>query len=315
MSFAPLVGIVPAPLTPMRPDYSIDWESLRRYIGWIVAQRPAAVAMNMAAGEGPSLYPEEHVEIVRVCREIADGICPIYSGLISRNTEEAVAHGNRLKDAGAQGLTVFPPFPTFLGNPVPAEMVFQFHKAVADSVGLPIVVFQFPKAFGPDYPAETIRRVAEIPQVVALKEAAFDAGTCVRTIGTVRGLPRRIGVLTGSDDIILEAILMGCDGALIGFAGTATDQLIAMHNAAQARDFNLAWEIWERLAPLARHLWRPPLRDYRPRMKELLVMQGLIEHATVRPPQLDVDEQDRRQIRELATAAGLLEERPLRAAG
>lgn len=306
MTFTPPKGIIPAPVTPMKPDYSIDYTSLRRYIDWIAGQGVTAIAMNMAAAEGPSLYLEEQLEVVRVCRDVVGGRCPIYSGLIARNTEEAVATGRALKEAGAEGLTVFVPFPTFLGNPVPAEMVYQYHKAIGEGVDLPLVVFQFPKAFGPDYPPETIRRIAEIPQVVALKEAAFDSSTCVRTIETIRSLPREMTILTGSDDIILESMLMGCDGALIGFAGTATDELVAMHRAAATRDFETAFEIWGRLAPLVRHLWRAPLRDYRPRMKELLVMQGLIDHATVRPPQLPVDDIDRIRIRELAEAAGLL---------
>jgi 4-hydroxy-tetrahydrodipicolinate synthase len=178
MSFSPLSGIVPAPLTPMNADFSIDWDSLETYIDWIAEARPAAIAMNMAAGEGPSLYPEEHLNVIRACKRVIAGRTRLFSGLISRNTEEAVFHGRALRDAGAEGFVVFPPFPAFLGNPVPTEMVYQFHKAVADGVGLPIVVFQFPKAFGPDYLPETIRRVAEIPEVVALKEAAFDSATC-----------------------------------------------------------------------------------------------------------------------------------------
>ncbi len=69
---------------------------------------------------------------------------------------------------------MFPPFPTFLGNPVPAEMIYAYHKAIADGVGLPLIAFQFPKAFGPDFPPETLERLASIPQIIGLKEASFD---------------------------------------------------------------------------------------------------------------------------------------------
>jgi 4-hydroxy-tetrahydrodipicolinate synthase len=306
MSFEPLSGIVPAPLTPMNPDFSIDWTSLESYIDWIAAARPTAIAMNMAAGEGPSLYHEEHLEVIRVCKTVIAGRARLFSGLIARNTEEAVSHGRALKAAGAEGFAVFPPFPAFLGNPVPTEMVYQFHKAIGDGVGLPMVLFQFPKAFGPDYPPETIRRVAEIPQVVALKEAAFDQQTCAQTIATVRALPRRIGILTGSDTVILESMQMGCNGALIGFAGTATDQLVAMNDAVSKGDAAAAEAIWARLGPLARFLWRAPLRDYRPRMKELLRMQGRIAHSACRPPQLGISDAERAEIRRLATEAKLL---------
>ena len=96
------------------------------------------------------------------------------------------------------------------------------------------------------------------------------------------------------------------DRVLIGFAGTATDQLIRMYEAAVAKDYDTAFEIWGRLGPLARYAWRAPIRDYRPRMKEVLLMQGLIQHAAVRPPQLPVDDAERVQLRRLAKQAGLL---------
>lgn len=315
MAHQPLSGIVAAPLLPMRPDHAIDWDSLRSYIAWIARQRPTAIAMNMDASEGPSLSRDEQLEVVRVCREAIEGVCPLFSGLIAGYTADAIAWGNELKRAGAEGLAVFPPFPVFLGNPVPAEMVYGYHKAIADGVGLPLVAFQFPKAFGPDYPPETLARLAEIPEIVGLKEASFDTPKTVETIEAASALPRKIGILTGSDTFIMEAMVMGCDGALIGFAGTATGQLIEMHRAVVAEDYRRAKAIWARLGPLARFCWRPPLRDYRPRMKEVLLMQGLIRHATVRPPQLGIDETERQDLRRLAEQAGLLGPDELRAAG
>jgi 4-hydroxy-tetrahydrodipicolinate synthase len=101
-------------------------------------------------------------------------------------------------------------------------------------------------------------------------------------------------------------MVMGCDGALIGFAGTATAELIDMHRRVVAKDFVGAFAIWERLGPLARYAWRNPIRDYRPRMKEVLKMQGLIAYATVRPPQLGVSAEERAELKRLATHAQLL---------
>ena len=118
--------------------------------------------------------------------------------------------------------------------------------------------------------------------------------------------------MTGSDTFICEAMVMGCDGALIGFACTATAELIDMHRKVVARDFVGAFAIWDRLGPLARYAWRNPIRDSRPRMKEVLKLQGLIAHATVRPPQLG-DDAERAELARLALGAGLLETAPLRA--
>ncbi len=301
-----LTGIVAAPILPMHPDFSIDWDSLRSYLAWIARQRPTAIAMNMDASEGPSLSRDEMLEVVRVSRGVIQDACPLVSGLIVGSTADAVTFGKALKAAGAQGLAIFPPFPTFLGNPVPARMIYEYHKAIADGVDLPLIAFQFPKAWGPDFPPETLRELVKIPQVIGLKEASFDTTKTLETIDAARSLPRKIGILTGSDTFILEAMIFGCDGALIGFAGTATDQLIRMQGAVVKKDFDTAFEIWARLGPLARYAWRAPIRDYRPRMKEVLVMQGMIRHAAVRPPQLPVDDAERAELRRLAEHAGLV---------
>jgi 4-hydroxy-tetrahydrodipicolinate synthase len=299
-------GIVAAPFLPMRPDASVDWETLKSYIAGIAATKPTAIAMNMDASEGPALDRDEQIEVLRVAKEAIAGRCPLFSGLIAGSTRDAVRWGVALKQAGAEGLCIFPPFPTFLGNPVPTEMIYAYHKGIADGVGLPMVAFQFPKAFGPDFPPETLRALADIPEIIGLKEASFDTTKTVETIEAAKALPRQIGILTGSDTFILEAMIFGCHGALIGFAGIATDQLIAMHGAVEKRDFTAAQAVWERLGPIARFCWRAPIRDYRPRMKEVLAMQGVFPHAACRPPQLGVDDGERIALRRLADAAGLL---------
>jgi 4-hydroxy-tetrahydrodipicolinate synthase len=80
-----------------------------------------------------------------------------------------------------------------------------------------------------------------------------------------------------------------------------------MHRAVAMRDFATASRIWDRLGPLARFCWRAPIRDYRPRMKEVLAMQGVFPHAVCRPPQLGIGDEERAELRRLAAEAGLIE--------
>ena len=307
MSLQALTGIVAAPLLPMNPDFSIDWDNLKRYIAWIAKQKPAAIAMNMDSSEVVALRRDEQIEVMRVCRISIGEACPLFSGVVAGSTEEAVAFGMKLKHAGAQGLVVFPPFPTFLGRPLPTEMIFQFHKAIGEAVELPLIAFQFPKGVGPEFPPDTLAELVKIPQLIGLKEASFDAVMTVDTVEAAAALPRKITILTGSDSFILEAMLMGCDGALIGFAGTAVAEQVEMHAAAAAHNYDRAMAIWKRLRPLARFVFRAPNRDYRARMKELLVMQGQFARATVRPPLLAVSDSERAELRRLALGARLLE--------
>jgi 4-hydroxy-tetrahydrodipicolinate synthase len=306
MPLPALTGIVAAPMLPMHADETVDYPTLGRYLDWIAAQKPTAIAMNMDASEGTSLTRDEQLEVLRVAKQAIAGRVPLYSGLIARFTADAVEWAATLKREGAEGLAVFAPLPVSLGKPIPATMILGYHKAIADAAKLPMIAFQQPITRAPDYTPEVIRAFAEIPEFVALKEASFDTGHTIQSLTAAASLARPVGILTGSDTIILEAMLIGCHGALIGFAGTATAELVAMNQAAQRRDIATARQIWIRLGPLARHCWRAPLANYRPRMKEILVMQGLFRTATVRRPQMGVDDRERTELRRLAVAAGLL---------
>ncbi len=303
----PFTGVIAAPLLPMHEGGEIDWATLERYMDWVAAQRPAAIVMNVDASEVIALEDDEQLQVIRVCKRAIGGRVPLLSGVVAGSTRAAAGKAQRLRDVGAQGLTVFPPFPTFSGAPVPAEMLLRFHRAIADATALPIICFQFPKGWGPDYTPEILRAMADIPRLIAIKEASFDIAQTLQTIEVARSLTRPIGVLTGSDTFIFEALMMGCDGALIGFAGTATAELVAMNDAVQRGDLARGRAIWNKLGPIARYCWRPPIRDFRPRMKEVLRLQGLFPSAACREPQLGVSATERQEIALLCREVGLIE--------
>lgn len=302
----PCHGVIAAPFLPMHPDGEIDWTGLERYMDGLAAQSPAGIAMNMDASEVIALSEDEQEQVIRVCLGALGGRVPFLSGIVAGSTRSAAAKAERYARMGVEGFPVFPPFPTFSGAPVPSEMIYRYHKAIADAAHLPIICFQFPKGWGPDYSPEILRRVAEITEVVAIKEASFDVAQTLSTIEAAASLPKPIGVLTGSDTFIFEAMMMGCHGALIGFAGSFTRELVEMNAGVHGGDIAKARAIWEKLGPIARYCWRPPIRDFRPRMKEVLRLQGLFECAAVREPQLGIDEAERAQIRRLMVDNGLL---------
>lgn len=301
----PFKGVISAPFMPMHEDGAVDWASLRRYTDWIAGQNPGAIAVNMDAAEAPALTVDERVEVLRVCAEVVAGRVPLISGLIGGSTEGMIAHGRDLVAAGAEGFCVFPPLPVFIGVPIPPEMIRRFHADIAEALRVPLIAFQFPRGWGPDYSGEMLKALASIPEVIAIKESSFDANQTIQAVQSVKALESPIGVLTGSDTFIYEALLMGCDGALIGFAGTAVAELVAMNQAVQGGEAQRGRAIWDRLAPLARYCWRPPIRDFRPRMKEVLRLQGLIASSAVRRPQLDIDVEEKAELKRLAAAAGL----------
>jgi 4-hydroxy-tetrahydrodipicolinate synthase len=302
----PYTGVIAAPFLPMHADGEIDWPTLERYMDWLAGQKPGGIAMNMDASEVIALTEAEQLDVIRVCRSAIAGRAAFLSGIVAGSTRAAAIKTEQYARAGVDGFAVFPPFPTFSGAPVPEEMITRYHGAIARAARLPIICFQFPKGWGPDYTPEILRAVAEIPEVIAIKEASFDVAQTLSTIEVAKGLPKPIGVLTGSDTFIFEALVMGCTGALIGFAGTATAELVAMNDAVQGGDLPKAKAIWEKWGPLARYCWRLPIRDFRPRMKEALKLQGLFPSAACREPQLGVSDTERAAIAALCRQHGLL---------
>ncbi len=302
----PFSGLIAAPFLPMKDDQSIDWATLERYMDWIAGQKPDAIVMNMDASEVVSLDDDEIYEVARVCSRAIAKRVPFLSGAGGGSTKAAAAKAEKLAKNGAEGFAVFPAFPTFSGAPVPADMIVRYHRAIADAAGLPIICFQFPKGWGPDYTPDILQAMAEIPQLIAMKESSFDATQTIQAVEAVAKLPRKIGVLTGSDTFIFEAQLMGCDGALIGFAGTATAELRAMIHACRAGELAKAKAIWDKLGPIARYCWRAPIRDFRPRMKEVLRLQGIFPSAAVREPQLGISDAERAEIAALCRQQGLI---------
>jgi 4-hydroxy-tetrahydrodipicolinate synthase len=307
MNALDLKGIIPATVLPMTADAEIDEPELRRYIRWIAAQGIAAVAVNVDTGEGPHLWHDEKLRVLRIyTEELAGRNIPVVAGLGAGFTAQAVRHAREYREAGADALLVFP-ITAYLGRPLAAEVPYRYHKAIADEVGLPLVLFTLQPALGgTDFGDETLLRLLEIPQVVAIKEALFDAKRFREIVNVVRAAPRRITILTGNDNFIWESYLLGAEGALLGACAVATRAHVEVYQAAMRGDWAAAREQGDRIQKLVDALFAPPVRDYRARAKEALVMQGILRHAHMRPPLLPVGPDDRQRLKEALATAGVL---------
>jgi 4-hydroxy-tetrahydrodipicolinate synthase len=289
----------------MTPDGEVDEASLRRYIGWLLEQGPHGVAVNVDTGEGPHLWPEERLRVLEIWAEEVAGRIPIVAGLGATFTAQAVRAARDARSAGATALLVFP-IPAFQGTPLPPEVPYGYHAAVAE-VGLPLVLFQLQPALGGVlYPPDVVARLATIDGVVAIKEASFDALVYTRTLRVLEGLDRPIAMLTGNDNFVGESFVLGAAGALIGFGTLATRSQVEMVDAFTGGDAERGLRIWRELLPLEEAVFAPPIRDYRARTKAALAALGVIDHPTVRPPLTQADEQEVAAIRRLLEDAAVV---------
>jgi 4-hydroxy-tetrahydrodipicolinate synthase len=298
-----LDGLIPATVLPMHADGSIDEPALRRYIGWVAGQGPVALAINVDTGEGPHLTHDEKVRILRIVREVTD--LPIVAGLAGPSTEAAVRQATDFKKAGADALLVFP-IPAYLSRPLDRRIPVRYHEAIAQ-VGLPLILFQLQPALGGlDYEADTLRALASVDGVVALKEASFDARRFVEVATLLADLPRPITLLTGNDNFILESFLLGATGALIGFGAVMTREQVEMIGAWRAGRLDEARRLGRRVQRLADVVFAPPVGDYRVRLKECLRILGVLEAAHVRLPLLPLGDAERAHLAAVLVEVGLL---------
>ena len=302
-----LDGLIPATVLPMHDDGSIDEPALRSYIAWVVEQGPVALAINVDTGEGPHLTHDEKVRILRVVGEVTD--IPIVAGLAGPSTDAAVRQARDFKAAGADALLVFP-IPAYLSSPLDPQVPVKYHEAIAD-VGLPMILFQLqPALAGVNYENDVLQALAEVDGVVAIKEASFDARRFVETARLLEGLPKRITLLTGNDNFILESFLLGATGALIGFGAVMTREQVDMIRAWQDGQTDEAMALGRRVQRLADVVFAAPVGDYRVRLKECLRILGVLENAHVRRPLLPVSDAERGHLKAVLEEVGLLTSEP-----
>lgn len=299
-----LEGLIPATVLPMHADGSIDEPGLRSYITWIAEQGPVALAINVDTGEGPHLAHDEKVRVLEIVRAVTD--LPIVAGVAGPYTDAAVRQAREFRAAGADAFLVFP-IPAYLSEPLDPQVPVAYHQAIAE-VGLPLILFQLQPALGGlNFAPDTLRRMAAIDGVVAMKEASFDARRFVDTTRLLAELPRPITMLTGNDNFILESFMLGGTGALIGFGAIMTREQVAMIDAWKAGRVDEARSIGARVQRLADTVFAKPVGDYRVRLKECLVALGVIEAAHVRRPLMPISDAERASLAAVLAEVGLLE--------
>jgi 4-hydroxy-tetrahydrodipicolinate synthase len=300
-----LDGLIPATVLPMHADGSIDEPALRKYIGWVVEQGPVALAINVDTGEGPHLTHDEKVRILNVVREVTD--IPIVAGLAGPSTDAAVRQARDFKAAGADALLVFP-IPAYLSSPLDPAVPVAYHTAIGE-VGLPLILFQLqPALAGVNYENDVLQAMAEVDGVVAIKEASFDARRFVDTARLLEQLPKKITLLTGNDNFILESFMLGATGALIGFGAVMTREQVDMIRSWQDGRTDEAVALGRRVQRLADVVFAAPVGDYRVRLKECLRILGVLDEAHVRRPLLPLGDDERERLRGVLAEVGLLRE-------
>ncbi len=247
----PITGSIVALVTPMHEDGSVDYDTLRSLMDWHIAEGTDCIGVVGTTGESPTVSVEEHCEIIRVVVEHARGRIPIMAGTGGNSTREAIELTRYAKQVGADCvLSVVPYY-----NKPSQEGIYQHFKAIAEAVDTPIVLYNVPGRTVADMQPETTLRLAQLPGIVAVKEAT---GNIERAAWLIKHAPPGFSIYSGDDPTAIALMLLGGHGNVSVTANVAPRAMHELCVAAMAGQVREATAIHMRLLPLHKHLFAEP---------------------------------------------------------
>jgi 4-hydroxy-tetrahydrodipicolinate synthase len=235
-------GSITALVTPLR-NGAVDVDAFQMFVDWQIEEGIDGVVPCGTTGESPTLSHEEHKRVVELCIEVAKGRVPVIAGTGSNSTDEAIDLTRHAEKAGASAALVVLPY---YNKPTP-EGQYRHFKAIHDSTGIPIVIYNVPPRTAVDMSVETMARVAKLPRVVGVKDATADLA---RPIRTRIAIGKDFCQLSGEDATALPFLIQGGHGCISVTANAAPKLTAQMHAAWRKGDIGTAMELNEKLMPL-----------------------------------------------------------------
>lgn len=249
-------GSLVALVTPMHEDGSVDYDALAKLIEWHIASGTDGIVSVGTTGESPTLSVEEHNAVIAFTVKTAAGRIPVIAGTGGNSTTEAIELTAAARKAGADAsLQVVPYY-----NKPTQEGLYRHFKTIAEAVDIPIILYNVPGRTVADLKNDTVLRLAQIPNIVGLKDAT---GDLARGIDLLRRLPHVVGnkefaVYSGNDDSALALMLVGGSGVISVTANLLPREMHEMASAAIAGNVSAARALNDRLMPLHQKLFCEP---------------------------------------------------------
>ncbi|EMH4162541.1 4-hydroxy-tetrahydrodipicolinate synthase [Pluralibacter gergoviae] len=289
-------GSIVALVTPMDEKGQVDRASLKKLIDYHVASGTSAIVSVGTTGESATLSHDEHADVVLMTVELADGRIPVIAGTGANATAEAIGLTQRFNNSGVVGcLTVTPYY-----NRPTQEGLFQHFNAIAQSTDLPQILYNVPSRTGCDMLPETVGRLAEIKNIIGIKEAT---GNLSRVHQIKELVSDDFILLSGDDATALDFMQLGGHGVISVTTNVAAREMAEMCELAAKGEFAQARIVNQRLMPLHTKLFvEPNPIPVKWACKEL----GLVATDTLRLPMTPITAHGRDAVASALKHAGLL---------
>jgi 4-hydroxy-tetrahydrodipicolinate synthase len=292
-------GCGTALVTPFRKDQSLDEETLRRLVRRQIEGGISFLVACGTTGENPVLTRREHLRVVEIALEEANGKVPVVGGGGGYNTAEVIELAREVEAVGAQGILSVTPY----YNKPTQEGLYQHYKAIAAAIRIPIIVYSVQSRTAVNVEPATVKRLAEIDNIVAIKEAS---GMIAQISAIISEVPRKFTVLSGDDALALPVIALGGRGLISTASNEIPAEMAQIVASSLANDFARARELQKKYLPLMQvnfietnpipvkaamalmgllePVWRLPLVAPKPenlaRIQRVLESVGLLVHAS-----------------------------------
>jgi 4-hydroxy-tetrahydrodipicolinate synthase len=295
-----LRGCGTALVTPFKQDGSIDEQALRELVRWQVESGIDFLVPCGTTGETPTLSHDEWLRVIDITIETAGGRVPIMAGATSNNTREAVA---KAKDASSRAGVDYILTATPYYNKPTQEGIYQHFKAIAEASTRPLILYNIAGRTGTNIETATLSRLAEIPNIIGVKEASGNIGQIAEVCAT---LPEDFLVFSGDDAITLAVIGLGGVGIISVVSNEIPAEMTRLTNAALSGKWDTARLLFRKYLPLMNANF---VESNPGPAKAVLAMMGRIEEV-YRLPLVPMKKENRAKLEKVAAQVGLLQAQP-----
>jgi 4-hydroxy-tetrahydrodipicolinate synthase len=289
-------GTGTALITPFMENGALDEKALRALVKRQIDGGIDFLVPCGTTGESPTLTREEHLRVVEICVELAQGKVPVLAGAGGYNTAEVIALARELAALGADGILSVTPY----YNKPTQEGLYQHYRAIAEAASLPIILYSVQGRTGVNIELSTVKRLVQIDNIVGIKEAS---GNVSQMAAILNAVPEEFIVLSGDDAITLPLIALGGRGVISVVSNEIPAEMSQVTRSALQGDFGRARAIHRRYHPLMEinFVESNPIP-----VKAALAEMGLLEPVW-RLPLVPPKAENRARIRAVLESLGLVQ--------
>ncbi|MCL2862896.1 MAG: 4-hydroxy-tetrahydrodipicolinate synthase [Methanimicrococcus sp.] len=240
-------GVIPALITPFTADNQVDVEGFKRNIEFAIKNGVSAIVPCGTTGEAATLSALEHKKVTDAAVEVSS--VPVIAGTGSNNTAEAIEYSKHAADAGAAGVLLITPY---YNKPTQNGLIAHYEK-IADSVDIPMILYNVPGRTSVDMSASTIAELAKHPNIVGIKEATGDMGKATEILS--KTADEDFVLLSGDDIATLPLMSLGAVGVISVISNIVPNKMVQMVSAFENGNLAEAMKIHYELAPLMKVLF------------------------------------------------------------